>query len=93
MQACPVPLLLECPADAEKAQTVVVLNTRLQERDAQLAEAKDEKGKLHAEISRLQHELTVVQEQQKSADTTKSQQLVDSQRQMASLQEQLQRTT
>ena len=53
LQACQVPLFPECPADAEQSQTVVVLNTRLQERDAQLAEAKEEKGKLHAEMSRL----------------------------------------
>ena len=52
----------------------MVLNTRLQERDAQLAEAKEEKGKLQAEISRLQHKLTVIQEQQKSTDATKNQQ-------------------
>ena len=63
LQACPVPLLPECPADAEQAQTVAVLNTRLQERDAQLAEAKDEKMRQQAEINKLQHELIVAQEQ------------------------------
>ena len=60
LQASQVPLFPECPVDVDQNQTVVVLNTRLQERDAQLAEAKGEKSKLQAEINKLQHELTVM---------------------------------
>ena len=74
MQACPVPLLLECPADAEQAKNVAVLNARLQERDAQLADARREKDKLQEEIAQVRQQLVdsqkqvvILQQQSKSA--------------------------
>lgn len=65
-----VPVVPECPTDVleQQKQTITVLNSKLQDRDAQLAEAKN---RYQAEIGQVKQQLT------------------DSQKQVASLQERL----
>ena len=62
-----VPVVPECPTDVleQQKQTITALNTRLQDRDAQLAEAKQQLMDSQKQVACLQERLRNMEDTRK----------------------------